>query len=35
MAQTLGACFGVVILSICILIGVARNGFGEINDTTR
>jgi methyl-accepting chemotaxis protein len=35
IAQTLGAGFGVVILIICILIGVARNGFGEINDTTR
>lgn len=34
IAQKLGAGFGVIILIICLLIAVARNGFSEIHDTT-
>jgi methyl-accepting chemotaxis protein len=35
IAQKLSAGFGVVILIICVLIGVARNGFSDIEETTR
>jgi methyl-accepting chemotaxis protein len=34
IAQKLGAGFGVIILIICLLIVVARNGFSEVRDTT-
>jgi methyl-accepting chemotaxis protein len=35
IAQKLSAGFGVIILIICVLIGITRNGFTEINETTQ
>lgn len=34
IAQKLSAGFGIIILIICVLIGVARNGFSEMEDST-
>jgi methyl-accepting chemotaxis protein len=35
IAQKISAGFGVIILIICVLIGVARNGFSKIDETTQ
>ncbi|MBD8496233.1 methyl-accepting chemotaxis protein [Pseudomonas syringae] len=34
IAQKLSIGFGVIILIICVLIGIARNGFSDIHETT-